>query len=186
MSDASKNRSAEFLKIADQFRLGSLTTESSHPVTAHLSATAETDVVAALGLLFQVDEDVLRTYEEFARSDAPLQITKTLVESLLAGGRIFFTGCGSTGRLSIQLVSIWRDFWQQQLAQSEKLESSASAGEMEDRALAVMSFRHPTFPHSLVPFDALVRFAVRCRPIGGRGEPRFFLSGGPEWAGSCT
>ncbi len=38
------------------------------------------------------------------------------MRSLKNGGRIFFTGCGSTGRLSILLDSVWRDFWQQQRA----------------------------------------------------------------------
>ncbi|MEY2465962.1 MAG: hypothetical protein QOD03_483, partial [Verrucomicrobiota bacterium] len=41
---------------------------------------------------------------------------------------IFFTGCGSTGRLSIQLVSIWRDFWQTQLQ-----------SDFENRAFSVMA-----------------------------------------------
>src|SRR5207249_488326 len=51
------------------------------------------------------------------------------------GGKIFFTGCGSTGRLSIQLVSIWRDFWQRQRAR----DSSPSPEDFEDRAFSVMA-----------------------------------------------
>src|SRR5436190_4118908 len=113
MSDISRNRSEEFLKISDQFKLGALTTESSHPVTANLSDTAKRDIVAGLKLLFDVDDDVVRKYREFAESGRARQIADTVLASLRNGGRIFFTGCGSTGRLSIQLVSIWRDFWQQ-------------------------------------------------------------------------
>src|SRR5438105_14196333 len=68
MSDSSQKRAEEFLKISDQFQLGALTTESSHPITTNLSDTAKRDIPAALGLLFDVDADVLRKYREFVES----------------------------------------------------------------------------------------------------------------------
>ena len=113
MSETSLRRSQDFLKIADQFNLGALTTESSHPVTANLNETAKRDIADGLRLLLDVDDDVIRKYHEFAASGRARQIADTVLASLKNGGKIFFTGCGSTGRLSIQLVSIWRDFWQQ-------------------------------------------------------------------------
>src|ERR1041385_7475321 len=112
MSETSDKRSAEFLKISGQFKLGALITESSHPVTANLSEVAKQDIAKALDLLFQVDGDVIAKYREFAESGRAEQIAATVLEKLRSGGKIFFTGCGSTGRLSILLVSIWRDFWQ--------------------------------------------------------------------------
>ncbi|MCU0787841.1 MAG: hypothetical protein MUC91_06570 [Verrucomicrobia bacterium] len=111
MNPSAHQRSAAFLEIADQFRLGELVTEASHPVTAHLGEVAKGDVAEALRLLFRVDEDVVRTYEAVARSGRLRAIAQTVVQTLRAGGRIFFTGCGSTGRLSILLDSIWRDYW---------------------------------------------------------------------------
>ena len=113
MSEISKQRSEDFLQISSQFKLGALVTESSHPVTAHLSDVAREDIAAALELLFQVDEDVLKTFRDFAASGRAEQIAATLVQTVKNGGRIFFTGCGSTGRLSILLDSVWRDFWRQ-------------------------------------------------------------------------
>ncbi|HEV2693500.1 MAG TPA: hypothetical protein VG347_11440 [Verrucomicrobiae bacterium] len=113
MSDTSKERSDEFLKIAGQFKLGALVTEQSHPVTANLSAVARKDIAAALDLLFKVDEDVLNKYREFATSGRAEKIAATVTAAVKAGGKIFFTGCGSTGRLSILLDSVWRDFWHQ-------------------------------------------------------------------------
>lgn len=137
MSDTSNKRSDEFLKISDQFQLGVLTTESSHPVTANLSETAKRDVSAALGLLFEADGDVVRKYREFAESGRAQKIKETVLRTVKNGGKIFFTGCGSTGRLSIQLVSIWRDFWQRQSARG--LTCSPSAAEFENRAFSVMA-----------------------------------------------
>ena len=114
MNATSQQRSDDFLQISGQFKLGALVTESSHPVTANLSDVAKQDVAAALELLFQVDEDVLKKFREFAASGRAETIAATLVQTVKNGGKIFFTGCGSTGRLSILLDSVWRDFWRQQ------------------------------------------------------------------------
>lgn len=112
MSQGSQARSVEFLKISSQFKLGALVTESSHPVTAGLSEVARRDTAAALKLLLEVDDDVVRKFGEFVDSGRAETIKESIVKSLRSGGRIFFTGCGSTGRLSILLDSVWRDFWQ--------------------------------------------------------------------------
>jgi len=100
------------LKFSGQFKLGALVTEAPHPVTTNLSDVAKQDTAAALKLLFDVDEDVIHKFREFVESGRATQIKETILQSLKNGGRIFFTGCGSTGRLSILLDSIWRDFWQ--------------------------------------------------------------------------
>ena len=68
MSNSAQTRSGEFLKIASQFQLGSLVTEASHPVTANLSDAARDNIAAGLRQLFEVDNDVVRKYGEFAES----------------------------------------------------------------------------------------------------------------------
>ena len=137
MSTTSLSRSDGFLSIAEQFKLGALVTESSHPVTADLSETARRDTAAALRLLFDVDDDVIRAYRGFAESGRAAGIAAAVLDRLHRGGRVFFTGCGSTGRLSIQLVSIWREFWQRQRARG--LACSPPAGDWEHRAFSVMA-----------------------------------------------
>ena len=136
MSEASNKRSDEFLKISGQFKLGALVTESSHPVTANLSEVAKKDIAQALDLLFQVDNDVIAKYREFAESGRAEQIKETVVRALKNGGKIFFTGCGSTGRLSILLDSVWRDYWQKQKASSVRNEPPI---DFENRTFSVMA-----------------------------------------------
>ncbi len=149
MSEASNKRSEEFLKISGQFKLGALVTESSHPVTANLSEVAKEDIAKALDLLFQVDNDVIAKYREFAESGRAEQIKETVVHALKNGGRIFFTGCGSTGRLSILLDSVWRDYWQRsrrgdESPTPEKIEtphvvSYGEEADYENRTFSVMA-----------------------------------------------
>ena len=155
MSQASDKRSEEFLKISGQFKLGALVTESSHPVTANLSEVAKEDIAKALDLLFQVDTDVIAKYQEFAESGRAGQIKETVLKALRNGGKIFFTGCGSTGRLSILLVSIWRDFWQKQRnsvpmnpgATSPRPSPPLRGGEGEDGAHGVTRPAAEDFEH---------------------------------------
>jgi N-acetylmuramic acid 6-phosphate etherase len=133
MSVASDKRSEEFLKISGQFKLGALVTESPHPVTANLSDVAKKDIAAALKLLFEADGDVVKKFREFVASHKAEEIKEVILRSLKSGGRIFFTGCGSTGRLSILLDSVWRDFWQQQAR------GNPSASDWENRTFSVMA-----------------------------------------------
>ena len=159
MSETSNRRSQEFLKISDQFQLGVLTTESSHTVTANLSETAKRDIGAALGLLFEADGDNVRKYREFVASGRARAIKEAILQVVKAGGKVFFTGCGSTGRLSIQLVSIWRDFWQQQKARG--LKSSPTAEDLEHRAFSVMAGGDFALIKSVEGFEDFTEFGKK-------------------------
>lgn len=174
MSRTSDQRSADFLKIADQFKLGVLTTESSHPVTANLSEVTKRDIAAGLKLLFDVDDDVVRKYHEFVKSDRARQIAATVVAALRNGGNLYFTGCGSTGRLSIQLASIWRDFWQQQKSltpsDGERVGVRGAAEEYENRAFPVMAGGDFALIKSVEGFEDFTDFGKK--QIGDLGVNR--------------
>ena len=159
MSETSKKRSDDFLRISEQFQLGALTTESSHPATANLSDTAKHDISAGLAQLFQADHDVLTKYAEFVKSGHATTIKETVLRALHHGGRIFFTGCGSTGRLSIQLVSIWRDFWQRQRARD--LKCVPSPQDFEERAFAVMAGGDFALIKSVEGFEDFTEFGKK-------------------------
>lgn len=114
MNQHAAEQAEKFLKISDQFRLGHLVTESPHPRTMRLSQTASESIPDALRLLFDVDTDVVEKYREWIGTDAPGRISAEVRDALLAGGKLFFTGCGATGRLSILLDAMWREFWSRQ------------------------------------------------------------------------
>jgi len=193
-------RSDEFLRISGQFKLGALVTEASHPVTADLSNVARTDVAAALKLLFDVDADVLGKYREFVASGRAGQINKVVVQALKDGGRIFFTGCGSTGRLSILLDSVWRDYWRNlgpEAAGPSPAAPKAAGGTAEfpyeDRTFSVMAGGDYALIKSVEGFEDFTEFgkqqmtdlAVSAKDvvfaITEGGETSFVI--GTAWAG---
>ncbi len=165
MSDTSRERSEDFLKLAGQFKLGALVTEQSHPVTANLSSVARKDTAAALGLLFQADDDVVKKFREFAASGRAEQIAAAVLKAVQGGGKIFFTGCGSTGRLSIMLDSIWRDFWQKK-NEFNRINSVAEAeknrvADLESRTFSVMAGGDYALIKSVEGFEDFTKFGEK-------------------------
>lgn len=95
------NAADEFLKVATDYQLGALDTESQHPFTTSLSQMARTDVGEAVKLMHQVDVLALR---QFAAKSAPLaDLARSIAATLAAGHQVFLCGCGATGRLSLSI-----------------------------------------------------------------------------------
>lgn len=140
MSDAIR-KAEEFLSRERAFRLGELVTESSHPKTKILSQTAVQDVPAAIRLLQSVDEDIPPATKKAFEHDSFTQLVDAFGQALKTGKRIYFTGCGATGRLSILLEAAWRCFWcgNRITDCKSKVESRKSKMSLEDRVYSVMA-----------------------------------------------
>jgi N-acetylmuramic acid 6-phosphate etherase len=144
MSDAVR-RAEEFLSHERAFRLGELVTEAFHPKTKALSQTAAADLPAAIRLLQSVDGDIPPAMEKVFRQDSFRQLVDAFGEALRTGKRIYFTGCGATGRLSILLEAAWRRFWANRSAclvpraVSRNAERGTRNGQMKDRVFSVMA-----------------------------------------------
>jgi N-acetylmuramic acid 6-phosphate etherase len=169
----------QYLRDARQFRLGSLLTESAHPRSTELSRVARADAAAGLGVLFDVDRDVVETYRAWAATGQPERLSAAVLESLRGGGRVFFTGCGATGRLSIQLASIWRAFWQDRREQGLE---SPPPDEWEDRAFSVMAGGDYALIKSVEGFEDLATFGRRqLGDLGvSKGDVVFAITEGGE------
>ncbi len=133
MSDATEKARA-FIEQEQAFRLGTLTTEAFHPKTKHLSQTAAEDLRTAVSMLQSVDGDIPPAMREVLTGPLFSRLAEAMTRAIDGGHRIFFTGCGATGRLSILLEAAWRRFW------NELRESNTAAAEkMPDLTDAVYS-----------------------------------------------
>ncbi|MFZ9520609.1 MAG: SIS domain-containing protein [Silvanigrellaceae bacterium] len=104
---SAKQKSNEFLAIAPQFKLGDLPTESQHPKTMQLSEWAQNNLPQALKVMREVDCDALRLM--VGKASEVLKLATAMRETLDRGGRIYFVGCGATGRLSLSIEVLWRE-----------------------------------------------------------------------------
>jgi len=136
MSKAAE-RARDFVEREKAFRLGELLTESSHPKTRTLSQTIQADLPAGIRILQSVDEDIPAALDGILAQETFPSLVDSLLEAMRAGRRIFFTGCGATGRLSILLEAAWRKFWRGLNAQHPRTDRDFS--DMENRCLSVMA-----------------------------------------------
>ena len=128
----SRDKAYQFLTEERAFRLGPLLTESSHPKTQTLSQAIQQDTEAGIRMLQSVDQDIVEQLETLFSQAGYVTLVDALLNALSLGKRIFFTGCGATGRLSILLEAAWRRFWQ-------GIPGHPQARQMEQCCISVMA-----------------------------------------------
>jgi len=136
-SQIAKESAARFLAEEQAFRLGTLVTESSHPTTADLSKTIAESIEAGIDQLLRVDTEIAPRARDVMGQAAFSELVEALVAALHSGNRVFLTGCGATGRLSILLEAAWRRFWKS--LTREHSEWSSGLSELVDRVYSVMA-----------------------------------------------
>ena len=105
-------REAEnFLKNETQFHLGILPTEQSNPKTRGLDRIFANEPVEGVRTLLSVDTDIAEMAERIFTSRQYRKMIYDIELAVKSGHKIVFSGCGSTGRLSILLESMWRRFF---------------------------------------------------------------------------
>ncbi len=126
-----------FLEEEKAFRLGRLPTESFHPETLNLSQVAADNLAEGIRLLQSVDEDIPPVAEKVLTAGVFAELVDCFLKTMKAGRRIFFTGCGATGRLSILLEAAWRRFWQELKVRHPVI--YAKLPDVEDIAYSIMA-----------------------------------------------
>lgn len=91
----------KFLTIKDQFKLGELSTEKQNPNTIGLSQISQTDLKLALETFHHVDRNALNLIKE--KRECLLPLANEISNTLRDGNKIFFVGCGATGRLALSI-----------------------------------------------------------------------------------
>ena len=97
-----------FIENEKQFHLGFLPTEQSSPLTRHLDREFAASSVDGVACLQRADRNVLTMARRIFRSNQFRKLVDAGESTLRGGGKMVFSGCGATGRLSILLESMWR------------------------------------------------------------------------------
>ncbi len=108
MSETAIANADHFIHHETQFHLGFLPTEQSNPLTKSLESDFRTSTEQGIRTLQRADRSVLAMAEKIFRSDEYHDLVRKGENTIRNGGRILFSGCGATGRLSILLESMWR------------------------------------------------------------------------------
>ena len=100
-----------FIENETEFHLGFLPTEQSNPKTRSMEADFARSTADGVRTLQKPDRDVLAMAERVLGSPAFARMADDGIRTVRNGGRIVFSGCGATGRLSILLESMWREYF---------------------------------------------------------------------------
>jgi len=167
MSTASE-KAEEFLNHQRAFRLGALLTESSHPKTAKLSQTIQRSMPYGIRMLLGVDQEMAPAAAKVFGSDPFERLVAEMTRALGGGKRVFFTGCGATGRLSILLEAAWREFWQR--VGREHPDRLDGLPDFEDRVFSVMAGGDYALIRSVEGFEDHPRFGRHQLQTAGVAE----------------
>lgn len=118
ISASARAKARDFVENETQFHLGFLPTERSNPITATLEEDFARSTLAGVRCLQRGDRQIPIVMRHVFAGERFEALVSSIVATLRAPeGRIVFSGCGATGRLSILLESMWRDFFHRRAAE---------------------------------------------------------------------
>jgi N-acetylmuramic acid 6-phosphate etherase len=169
-----------FIDQERQFHLGVLPTEQSHPKTARLAETARSDLAAAVRMLQSVDAELPGRMGQILRGPEFRRLAGAINGAIRGKGRVCFSGCGATGRLSILLEARWRQFWQD--ARGGHPAIAARLPDLEGRVVSIMTGGDYALIRSVENFEDYAVFGRRqVQELRlGRGDVLVAISEGGE------
>ncbi len=104
-----RRAAAEFIEKETQYRMGFVDAEKPHPLTRYLSQTYARSMEEGIRLLMEVDRQMAQRAAETLQGAEYAAFADAIRSTLKNGGRVIFSGCGSSGRLSMRLEQSWRN-----------------------------------------------------------------------------
>jgi N-acetylmuramic acid 6-phosphate etherase len=159
ITNEARNRAVNFMENEKQFHLGMLPTEQSNPKTKGLDKVFEASVESGVEMLFSVDEDIVPMAENILAGKEFSLMLDCSYTAITGGGKIIFSGCGATGRLSILLESMWRTFFRK--LEQDKPEIFAKVAEFENTVFSIMTGGDYALIKSVESFEDYPQFGQR-------------------------
>lgn len=100
--------SDHFLNHEKQYQMGFIEAEQSNPKTRTLDKTFRECPEKGVRMLLSVDEDLVSLYRNTLFSHSFDDFKNAIGKTLARGGKIVLSGCGSTGRLCMNVERSWR------------------------------------------------------------------------------
>jgi N-acetylmuramic acid 6-phosphate etherase len=193
-----RSSARNFVQHESQFHLGMLPTEQSHPYTTAFSSTVQSDPAAGINLLLAVDQDIPPVARRVFTSGEYADLVDAIAATAAGTGGICFSGCGSTGRLSVMLEEMWRQFWEDRAgvapgeAARQRLHTDSEAGpetgpeagaaeddenlERANRAVSIMTGGDRALIRAVENFEDYPEFGARQVADLGLGSGDLFIA----------
>jgi len=163
-----REQAQDFIRNETQFHLGYLPTEQSHPKTKGLSQALQTDTAKGIRMLLSVDDDIPPVARRMVTSPEFEKLRASIKDALDANKKIYFSGCGATGRLSILLDAANRRHWRETFEKHPELKTAC--GDMAERTHAVMTGGDFALIRSVEMFEDYITFGYHQMEQAGATE----------------
>ena len=172
ITETARAKARDFVDNEGQFHLGFLPTEQSNPITATLEEDFRRSTPAGVQCLQRGDRQIPITMRHVFAGRRFGRLVDAMVGSVKGPkGRIVFSGCGATGRLSILLESMWRDFFHRRAK-----ELSADEIKYADRIASIMTGGDFALIRSVEFFEDFAEGGRRQAAALGVGEGDTFVA----------
>lgn len=159
MHSKARRDAAYFLEHEKQFHLGMLPTEQSNPGTRNIDRLFKSDPARGIQKLLAVDREVAAMAARVLAGAPFRALAESGLKCLRDGGRIVFSGCGATGRLSILLESTWRRFFADTRTHRPKIYEKIKV--FENRVFSIMTGGDYALVRSVESFEDYASFGRR-------------------------
>ena len=109
LREQAQKEALDFLQNETEYRMAFLDAEQPHPLTKNLSYTYQKNTREGISMLFSVDVAMAERAAKMLATPAYEAFADAIRNTLQKGGRVIFSGCGSSGRLSMRLEQSWRN-----------------------------------------------------------------------------
>ncbi len=92
-----------------EYKLGFVEAEQRNPLTLSLGENYKNDTLSGVKTLISADAALEPLYRRTLKSSEFNELCDEVFETLLNGGRIIISGCGSSGRLAMRIEASWRE-----------------------------------------------------------------------------
>ena len=98
-----------FVTQEKDYRMSYIEAEKPHPHTRTLSQTYAKSVEDGVKMILEVDQQMAQRAVQALNSPEYVAFADAIRTTIKNGGRVIFSGCGSSGRLSMGLERAWRN-----------------------------------------------------------------------------
>ena len=103
-----KNEAQLFLENDREYQMGYVDAEKPHPMTKRLSQTCAESIAEGAKMLLSVDREMSIRAKKTLSGNEFAKFADMVRRVIASGGRVIWSGCGSSGRLSMILERSWR------------------------------------------------------------------------------
>ncbi len=98
----------DFIENEKEYQMGYISAEGANENTKHMSQCFEKSVTEGVELLLKCDAYLVNSFKSAVSGEVYKDLKEEILKVLKRGGKIYFSGCGSSGRLCMRIEASFR------------------------------------------------------------------------------